>query len=296
VRYHLRWLASERDDKQQPKQPLVVRVERRITSQRNSSNVYILAVPWQQPDDVRRDLQELRHVTKHAIERALVQVGATGCPQGSGGNPVPPVGEVHCPEVAATGCREESSPRNSHRNTPPSPPLGKRQQRQGAVVADVDQALGEQDSDGERGARMLAEAFYRGLGADTAAVTPPLRKRDLAIARDLVAVGATPLEAEGYAREMCGKSMRIAPVDLRSFERERLGWQARCRDIEHQERRGVDRTGQPPSWQTEQSATAIAHAAEFTPVVTRSPDRPLLAANGEQLRQTLRAVLLGQNG
>jgi len=29
VRYHLRWLASEHDDKQQPKQPLVVRVERR---------------------------------------------------------------------------------------------------------------------------------------------------------------------------------------------------------------------------------------------------------------------------
>ena len=90
VRYHLRWLASEHDDKQQPKRPLVVRVERRITSQRNSSNVYILAVPWQQPDDVRRDLQELRHVTKHAIELALVHLGATGCPQGSG--------EVHCPQ------------------------------------------------------------------------------------------------------------------------------------------------------------------------------------------------------
>jgi len=135
-----------------------------------------------------------------------------------------------------------------------------------------------------------------GLGADTAAVTPPLRKRDLAIARDLVAVGATPLEAEGYAREMCRKSMRIAPVDLRSFERERLGWQARSRDIELQERRGVDRTGQPPSWQTEQCPTAVAHAAEFAPAVTRSPDRPLLAANGEQLRQTLRSVLLGQNG
>ena len=45
VRYHLRWLARDHDDKQQPKRPLVVRVERRITSQRNSSNVYILAVP-----------------------------------------------------------------------------------------------------------------------------------------------------------------------------------------------------------------------------------------------------------
>ena len=75
----------------------------------------------------------------------------------------------------------------------------------------------------------MAEAFYRGLGADAADVTLPLRRRDLAIARDLVAVGATHLEAEAFARDMNGKSMRIAPVDLRSFERERLGWQARCR-------------------------------------------------------------------
>ena len=126
VRYHLRWLASEHDDKQQPKRPLVVRVERRITSQRNSSNVYILAVPWQQPDDVRRDLQELRHVTKHAIELALVHLGATGCPQGSGGSPLPPVGEARCPQLGATGCREESSLRNRHRNTAPSPPTGER--------------------------------------------------------------------------------------------------------------------------------------------------------------------------
>ncbi len=62
VRYHPRWLATERDDEQEPKRPLVVRVERRITSQRNSRNVYVLAVSWQQNDDVRRDRQELRHV------------------------------------------------------------------------------------------------------------------------------------------------------------------------------------------------------------------------------------------
>ena len=142
VRYHLGWLASDRDEHGQPKQPLLIRVERRIATQRNTSNVYILAVPWQQPDAVRRDLEELRHVTKHAIERALVQVGATGCPQGSGGNPLPPVGEAHCPEVGATGCREESSRGNSHRNTPPSPLSGKRQQRRGVVMTDVDQAPG----------------------------------------------------------------------------------------------------------------------------------------------------------
>ena len=124
VRYHLCWLASEHDDKQQPKRPLVVRVERRITSQRNSSNVYILAVPWQQPDDVRRDLHELRHVTKHAIECALVTLGATGCPQGSVGSPLPPVGEAGCPHIGATGCREESSLQKCHRNTPPLTPNG----------------------------------------------------------------------------------------------------------------------------------------------------------------------------
>ncbi len=62
VRYHPRWLATERDDEQERKRPLVVRVERRITSQRNSSNVYVLAVSWQQNADVRRDRQELRHV------------------------------------------------------------------------------------------------------------------------------------------------------------------------------------------------------------------------------------------
>lgn len=296
VRYHLRWLASDRGDRGQPKQPLVVRVERRISSQRNTSNVYILAVPWQQADDLRRDLEELRHVTKHAIERALVQVGATSCPQGSGGNALPPVGEVHCPEVGATGCSEESSPGNSHRNTPPSPPAGKRQQRHGVVMTDVDQAPEAHDSDREPVARLLVEAFYRGLGSDAAAVTLPLRKRDLAIARDLVAVGATPLEAEGYAREMCGNSMRIAPVDLRSFERERLGWQARSRDIERQERRGVDRTGQPPSWQTGQSALAVAHPGGFRPAVAGASDQPTLATHGEQLRQTLRSGLLGQNG
>src|SRR6266567_3589012 len=102
VRYHLRWLASQHDDKQQPKRPLIVRVERRITSQRNSSNVYILAVPWQQNDDVRRDRQELRHVTKHAIELTLVHLGATSCPQQCAGGPLPPVGEAGCPQFGAT--------------------------------------------------------------------------------------------------------------------------------------------------------------------------------------------------
>ena len=131
---------------------------------------------------------------------------------------------------------------------------------------------------------MLVEAFYRGLGSEAAAVTAPLRRRDLAIARDLVAVGATPLEAEGYAREMCGKSMRIAPVDLRSFERERLGWQARRRGIERQERRGVDRTGQPPSWQADAACARPSRMRPSSDLPSHaSPDQPLLAAGSDQL-------------
>jgi hypothetical protein len=163
-------------------------------------------------------------------------------------------------------------------------------------VSDADQAPETQASGHEPVAGLLVEAFYRGLGSDADAVTKPLRRRDLAIARDLVAVGATPLEAESYAREMCRKSERIVPVDLRSFERERLGWQARCRGIERQDRRRVDRTGQPPSWQIEQSAPSAAPAAELRPSVPRSPDRFPLAAGGGQLGQTLRPVLLGQTG
>jgi len=96
------------------------------------------------------------------------------------------------------------------------------------VDVDLGEAAVTGDTDRDQAPRLLAEAFYRGLGADAAAVTLPLRRRDLAIARDLVALGATPLEAEAFAREMSGKCMRIAPVDLRSFECERLGWQARC--------------------------------------------------------------------
>src|SRR5919202_593836 len=121
VRYHLQWLVRDRDDDGRPKRPLVIRVERRIASQRNTSNVYVLAAPWQQPEAVRRDLEELQHVTNAVVGRALAQLGATGCPQGSGGSGLPPVGAVDCPEVGATGCREESSPRNRHGNTPRAP-------------------------------------------------------------------------------------------------------------------------------------------------------------------------------
>jgi hypothetical protein len=50
VRYHLQWLAADRDDDGQQKQPLLVRVERRLSSQRSASNV---------PDTPRRRARSL---------------------------------------------------------------------------------------------------------------------------------------------------------------------------------------------------------------------------------------------
>jgi hypothetical protein len=108
-------------------------------------------------------------------------------------------------------------------------------------------------------------------------------------------VGATPLEAEAFAREMSGKTVRIAPVDLRSFERERLGWQARCRSAKLEERRVVDRTGQPPSWQSEPPASAVANGSVLSRAPERSGKGAIIDLRREQLRHTLKSVLLGQN-
>ena len=75
----------------------------------------------------------------------------------------------------------------------------------------------------------LIAAFCRGLEADPSAATAAIHRRDLAIARQLVAAGATADEAELYAREMAAVAGRLAPVNLRSFERERLSWRAQRR-------------------------------------------------------------------
>jgi hypothetical protein len=67
------------------------------------------------------------------------------------------------------------------------------------------------------------------LNAEPEAATAAMQRRDLAIARQLIAAGATPSEAEAYARQTAGLAGRLAPVDLRSFERERLSWRAKQR-------------------------------------------------------------------
>jgi hypothetical protein len=127
-----------------------------------------------------------------------------------------------------------------------------------------------------------------------------MQRRDLAIARQLVEAGATPYEAEAYAREMSGLEGRLAPVDLRSFERERPGWLVRHR---RQERRHQDRTGLPPSWLAgtpDPGGTAAAYQHSQTgsgrwssapvSIATAGRGRPELAR--EQLGSVLRAALL----
>jgi hypothetical protein len=140
-------------------------------------------------------------------------------------------------------------------------------------------------------------AFYRGLGADSTALTQTMRRRDLAIARQLVEAGASPAEAESYARDTCQMAGRIAPIDLRSFERERLGWLARRRGAEQARGRFVDRTGQPPSWQLpvpEPRAQPVPGVAdESTVEAQRKPDRPGGRVAAAHLADTLRMVLLG---
>jgi hypothetical protein len=78
-------------------------------------------------------------------------------------------------------------------------------------------------------AEELLAGFYRGLGVELSELTANVRRRDVAIARDLIAVGATPEEAEACAREARLITGRLAPLDLRWFERERPGWLTRRR-------------------------------------------------------------------
>jgi hypothetical protein len=291
VRYHLQWLASDRDDNGQPKQSLIVRLERRIASQRNTSNVYVLAVPWQKPDAVRRDLEELRHVSIAALDRALAGVGATHCPQVSGGNPLPPVGEAHCPEVGAPGCRPEQSRVNSHREPTRTSRQAARPQ-QGDAIEHSLQPAGA-DPVRQRLAEALIDAFYRGLGADAGHVTEPVRKRDLAIARQLVAVGATPREAEAYARDVSTTGGRIAPIDLRSFERERLGWRARRRGMEQGQRQLVDRTGQAPTWQDASQTASVPRDLGTGTCESATPESVTVDTNGDRLRLLMRRATRG---
>lgn len=93
-------------------------------------------------------------------------------------------------------------------------------------------------------------AFYRGLGQDARTLTRPLLRREWVVARDLIAAGSTPSEAEAFARDVAADDRRRAPVDgLRTFERERLSWRSRRGHVQREGPRFVDRTGQVPDWE-----------------------------------------------
>jgi hypothetical protein len=144
----------------------------------------------------------------------------------------------------------------------------------------------------------LVDALCRGLGSDAVNLTQPLLRRELAIARDLVAAGATPDEAEAFARDVGADSGRKAPIDgLRTFERERLGWLARRRGRTLAERRVVDRTGQPPSWQTRfteptQVSVGLAPTPSPQPVAAAAA-RGAPGVTGNQLAEKLRTLFGG---
>jgi len=133
---------------------------------------------------------------------------------------------------------------------PPSSSTAPPEQQQGGPIEATETTCPSRPApgsvhDGDT-ARTLAEALYRGLNTDLDQLTPALRRRELAIARQLVDVGATPSEAEAYACDARSHAGRIAAVDVRSYERERLSWIARRQAERQTAVHRVDRTGEPP--------------------------------------------------
>jgi hypothetical protein len=253
VRRHLHWLASDHDDAGRPKQPLLTIVERRVDADRNTSNVYVLHVPWARPDQVARELNELKHVPRSALH-ALQQEGVADDPHAptattGGGHPRPQWRSSKNP-MGVTGDGEEPSPPDRHRNHTPLPPTSQQQlQQQGVGVATPESgSAGERDVTTETDvaieADRLIEAFYKGLGVGTGGLTRSILARERSIARQLIEAGTTSAEAEAYAHEMASVPNRLAPIDLRSFERERSTWTARQGRAATSSRRYVDRTGQ----------------------------------------------------
>src|SRR5918912_391682 len=109
VRRHLHWLASDEDEDGQPKAPLLEIIARPVCGGRHTSNVYVLRVPWAEPEAVRAELAELKYVPAEV----LGGVGSTGATQGGG-----------------TGATQEPLTKNLDRETP-LPPTG--EQPQGGV-------------------------------------------------------------------------------------------------------------------------------------------------------------------
>jgi hypothetical protein len=152
------------------------------------------------------------------------------------------------------------------------------QQQQGAVATTEPRSVGTGDATSETAlaiqADKLFEAFYQGLGVGTGGLTRSILARERSIARQLVAVGTTSAEAEAYAHEMASVPNRLAPIDLRNFERERSTWTARQGRAAASSRRYVDRTGQGIDDTTHETNVATPESLGPPPEPSRVPALP----------------------
>ncbi len=161
-------------------------------------------------------------------------------------------GVTICHRQGVTPASPKPSYREPSLTVTPQPPssAGPDEQQQGGRIESTETTCPSPPAPGaaanDAAAQLLAEALYRGLGTELDQLTPALRRRELAIARQLVDVGATPTEAEAYARDARSHAGRIAAVDVRSYERERLSWNARRQTERQTTVHRIDRTGEPP--------------------------------------------------
>jgi hypothetical protein len=178
-----------------------------------------------------------------------------------------------------------SFPEPSRTVTPLPPATGSahRQQRGELVRQGATQPL---PAPSASAAEQLIEALYRGLSVELDQLTPAMRARELVIAEQLVQVGATPAEAEAYARDMGNVGNRLAPIDLRSFERERASWLARRRaGSSAGGGRYVDRTGQDIDGRPVRPPPALRARNLDTPAATpldRCPETEARARTGNR--------------
>jgi hypothetical protein len=201
---------------------------------------------------------------------------------------------------------EPSSPEPSGTITPlpPSP-------RQRGVDVDRDEPTGPRaprhttSPDASPSPALLVDALYRGLGVDRGELTRTMLARELAIAGQLIEAGATVDEAEAYARDAGTAGNRLAPIDMRSFERERPSWLARRRVSRAGGGRYVDRTGQgiqgvlaPPSVPDPSAidtfgSAGMLPARRFSPQPGHPTNKPEVSRPAADWQVTLGQRLLG---
>ena len=134
VRRYLRQLASDWIDNGEARRSLVRIIQRPMVGGRNTSNVYVLLVPWAEPATVQQELAELRNIPK----TELAGVGCTSAPQrGGGAYPRHPVGVTGAPHLGVAGDTQEPSPPDPDRNSPPLPPPSRVSSCRGSLVKET---------------------------------------------------------------------------------------------------------------------------------------------------------------